>query len=56
MIVIKAVTNTIKSVDEQGNTIENIVLFPERKLTEQETKSVASVICDGNNYIYQLKK
>lgn len=52
MITIKAVKNTIKSIDENGNTIENIVVFPERELTEQEKQTIISVDCDGENYIY----
>ena len=56
MITIKAIKNTIKSIDEEGNTVETIVVYPERELTEKEKESVSSVICDGDNYIYQLKK
>jgi len=52
MITIKAVTNTIKSVDENGKTIETIVVYPERELTEQEKQTIVSVDCDGENYIY----
>lgn len=52
MITIKAVKNTIKSIDENGNTIENIVVFPERELTEQEKQTIISVDCNGENYIY----
>ena len=52
MIVIKAITNTIKSVDENGNIIETIVVYPERELTEKEKKTIISVDCDGENYIY----
>jgi hypothetical protein len=55
MITIKAITSTLKSIDENGNTIENIVLFPKRELTEQEKQLVLSVTCDGENYIYLLK-
>jgi len=56
MITIKAITNTIKGVDENGNITENIVVFPKRELTEQEKELIESVTCDGDNYIYQLKK
>ena len=52
MIIIKAITNTLTSIDENGNTIENIVIYPERQLTEEENKSVISSSCDGKNYIY----
>lgn len=52
MITIKAITNTLKSIDENGKSIENIVVFPERELTEKEKESVISVTCDGENYIY----
>jgi hypothetical protein len=55
MIVIKAIKNTIKSIDEKGNTVENIVVYPERELTEQEKKSIISVDCNGETYIYLLK-
>jgi hypothetical protein len=52
MITIKAVQSTIKSIDEEGNTIKNIVVYPERELTEKEKESIISVDCDGENYIY----
>jgi len=52
MITIKAVKNTIKSIDEKGNAIENIVVYPERELTEKEKQTIISVDCDGENYIY----
>jgi len=52
MIIVKAITNTLTSIDENGNTIENIVVYPERQLTEEENKSVISSSCDGENYIY----
>ena len=52
MITIKAIKNTIKSIDEEGNTIKNIVVYPERELTEKEKISIISVDCDGENYIY----
>lgn len=52
MITIKAVKNTIKSIDEEGNTIESIVVYPERELTEKEKESIVSLDCDGENYIY----
>ena len=55
MIKIKAIKSTIKSIDENGNTIESIVVFPERQLTEKENESISSVSCDGINYIYLLK-
>jgi hypothetical protein len=52
MITIKAIKNTIKGIDENGKTVENIVLYPERELTEKEKESTISVDCDGENYIY----
>ena len=52
MITIKAITNTIKGIDEEGNATESIVVFPERQLTEEEKASVISSSCDGDNYIY----
>jgi hypothetical protein len=52
MITIKAIKNTIKGIDEKGNTIENIVVYPERELTEQEKETIISVDCDGETYIY----
>ena len=52
MITIKVIKNTIKSIDEKGNTIETIVIYPERELTEKEKESVISVTCNGDNYIY----
>jgi hypothetical protein len=52
MITIKAVKNTIKGIDENGKTIETIVVYPERELTEKEKESIISVDCDGENYIY----
>lgn len=52
MITIKAITNTIKSIDEKGKTVENIVVYPERELTEKEKESIVSVDCDGETYIY----
>ena len=52
MITIKAIKNTIKSIDEEGNTIETIVIYPERELTEKEKPTIISVDCDGDNYIY----
>jgi len=52
MITIKAIKNTMKSIDENGKTIETIVVYPERELTEQEKESVISVTCNGDNYIY----
>ena len=55
MITIKAIKNTIKSIDENGKTVENSVVYPERELTEKEKESIISVDCDGDNYIYQLK-
>ena len=52
MITIKAIKSTIKSIDENGNTIENIVVYPERELTEQEKETIISLDCDGETYIY----
>jgi hypothetical protein len=52
MITIKAIKNTIKGIDENGNTIENIVVYPERELTEKEKETIISVDCDGETYIY----
>ena len=52
MITIKAIKNTIKGIDENGKTVENIVVYPERELTEKEKESIVSVDCDGENYIY----
>ena len=52
MITIKAVTHTIKTVDEEGKTVENIVVSPERELTEKEKETIISVDCDGKTYIY----
>jgi hypothetical protein len=52
MITIKAITSTIKGIDEKGKTIETIVVYPERELTEKEKESVISVTCNGDNYIY----
>ena len=52
MITIKAVTSIIKRIDEEGKTVENIVLSPERELTEKEKETIISVYCDGENYIY----
>jgi hypothetical protein len=52
MIIIKAITNTLTSIDENGNTVETIVVYPERQLTEQEASTITSNICDGINYTY----
>lgn len=52
MIIVKAITSTLTSIDENGNTVETIVVYPERELTEQEKESVISVTCNGDNYIY----
>jgi len=52
MITIKAVTSTLKSIDEKGKTVETIVVYPERELTEKEKQTIISVDCDGENYIY----
>lgn len=52
MIIVKAVTSTLKSIDEEGKTVENIVVSPERELTEKEKPTIISVDCDGENYIY----
>ena len=52
MITIKAIKNTIKSIDEKGKTVETIVVYPERELTEKEKQTIVSVDCDGETYIY----
>ena len=52
MITIKAITSTIKGIDENGKTVESIVVYPERELTEKEKATIISVDCDGENYIY----
>ena len=52
MIKNKAIKNTIKGIDENGKTVETIVVYPERELTEKEKATIVSVDCDGENYIY----